>query len=142
MLLFDNAALLSQLSSVATSVSHAASHSSKPPPRVCMKHIDAYVARALAGLVFPTDVKAHWSQTASAGSAFPPRIGHQLARDPPVCNQTTREPPLAGSRGQATVQRCRHRLICMSNARAQDARTAHFAAAASTPSKLGAQSCS
>eukprot|EP00966_Prymnesium_polylepis_P336166 7391458-Prymnesium_polylepis.2 len=105
-LLFDNAALLNNLSAAATNATTASSHSSRAPPRcsqtparahsrlqpvrslrcpapgacgpcaarapgmvstlspgarlscrrrLCMKQIDDYVARSLAGLVFPTD---------------------------------------------------------------------------------------
>ncbi|KAL1510183.1 hypothetical protein AB1Y20_006513 [Prymnesium parvum] len=54
-LLFDNAAMLNQLAAVAATASHASSHSSRAPPRLCMRTLDEYVARALAGLVFPTD---------------------------------------------------------------------------------------
>ena len=54
-ILFDNTQLLRQLTTVAATQSHAASHSSKPLARLCMHTLDAYVGRALAGLTFPTD---------------------------------------------------------------------------------------
>ena len=53
--LFDNTALLKQLTAAAASASMTASHSSRPPARLCMRQLDAYVARCLAGLTFPTD---------------------------------------------------------------------------------------
>lgn len=53
--LFDNTSLLRQLTAAAATSSHAASHSSRPPARLCMRQIDAYVARCIAGLAFPTD---------------------------------------------------------------------------------------
>ena len=54
-LLFDNTQLLRQLTAAAALQSHAASHSSKGPARLDMANLDAYVARGLAGLAFPTD---------------------------------------------------------------------------------------
>ena len=54
-LLFDNTQLLRQLASAAATQSHSAAHSARPPARVCMRQLDAYVARGLAGLTFPTD---------------------------------------------------------------------------------------
>lgn len=53
--LFDNTALLKQVTAAAASASMTASHSSRPPARLCMRQLDAYVARCLAGLTFPTD---------------------------------------------------------------------------------------
>ena len=53
--LLDNTQLLRHLTSSIATQSHAASHSSQPPARLDMKHLDAYVARSLAGLTFPTD---------------------------------------------------------------------------------------
>ena len=54
-ILFDNTQLLRTLTAAAATQSHAAAHSSRAPARLCMRQLDAYVARALAGLTFPTD---------------------------------------------------------------------------------------
>ena len=54
-ILFDNTQLLRQLTAAAATQSHAAAHSSRAPARLDMRHMDAYVARGLAGLAFPTD---------------------------------------------------------------------------------------
>ena len=53
-LLFDNSQLLRQLSASAA----APSHSSQPAPRICLSELDAYLARGLAGLLFPTEGRA------------------------------------------------------------------------------------
>ena len=110
-LLFDNAALLNQLSAAAATATHASSHSGRAPPRLCMKQIDEYIARALAGLVFPTDVS-------------PARV--EPTRDP----TTARRPQHGGSvlqRGGAVFERLarrrphNQRAVCSSSSGARAA---------------------
>lgn len=53
-LLLDNTQLLRTLTSAVAAQSHSAARAAQPA-RLCMKQLDAYVGRGLAGLAFPTD---------------------------------------------------------------------------------------